>query len=335
MVELVQVLLSPRVGGAETLASSLQAEWDKKGVTSTIVYLDERDAKRGRVSRVRTLNRTLKVLNPQAVIAHSALPNLYARLSAPRGTRVITVLHSATDDFRNWSWRWSERLLSFRTSAVVAVSPVQHDDYASHFGSRNSLHLVPNGVSSLFKPKPQYAPEALKVVAVARLVKQKRPDVWTEVARLAHAKSTDFDFDWWGSAPDPTSNRDMVAAQDGLPRLTFRGPTDDVSRVLQHADVLLHTADREAFSIGLLEAAATGTPIICSKSVAETLPTEIPRWTFRDGDAGEAFEVLGNVAANWDAAVEACRSSAASIQQKYSALRCADAYLRLVSSGHV
>ena len=48
-MKIAQVLVSPRIGGAETLVASLATEWAEQNVQSTVIYLDPANRKRSRL----------------------------------------------------------------------------------------------------------------------------------------------------------------------------------------------------------------------------------------------------------------------------------------------
>lgn len=326
-MRIAQVLLDDRIGGAERLADTLAREWTDRGDTTATVLLDPPGvAAKGPVARVRRLRSALRELRADLVIAHSALPNLYARLAAPLGTPVVSVLHSAQDDFVEPGLRAAERVLS-RRGVVVAVSDQQREVYRRRFPAAR-IETIPNGIAPDLPRRgvrPPSATEPLRVVTIARVAEQKRPDVWQKVA--AAARQEDLQFEWFGPAVDAAAAA-LVAAHEaeGAPG-RFMGATDEVGRVLVEADVLLHTSSHEASSIGLLEAAAVGVPVLCTAGVERTLPSGMAYATFEDVDG--AVAALQRIRLDYWAAEQHAESWRETVRETASARRCADAYRAL------
>lgn len=330
VARIAQVLLSPRIGGAERLADSLEAEWRDVGVESQVIYLDPDDGGRNPLHRLAHLGRALREFRPDAVVAHSALPNLYARIAAPWRVPVICVLHSAGDDFTDRRLRAAERFLQWRAYRLVGVSDTQLRTYLSHYPrmARRSA-VIPNGIADELPLKENYPATPVAVVTVARLAPQKNPQLWIDVADSLYREGSELRLHWWGPlAGDESSPR--LPLMENADRGEYHGATDDVPAVLTQSDLLFHTADREAHSVALLEAAAVGLPIVCSEAVAVTLPDGLPFGRFKTGDAGSAVQALTRVSRDWERAVRHAVQARDSVRSIYSMRKCAAAYLELL-----
>src|SRR5207244_4215676 len=91
---------------------------------------------------------------PDAILSHSALPNIYARIVCGR-IPVITVLHSSSRDFEMWTIRVAESILRCRTRGVIAVNEARQREYVAQFRTSNVI-LVPNGISDDLPQKREY-----------------------------------------------------------------------------------------------------------------------------------------------------------------------------------
>jgi glycosyltransferase involved in cell wall biosynthesis len=324
-MKIMQVLLREQIGGAETLASQLEAAWVSKGHGCITVYLDE-DDRGGVLARLRKLRRAAGNECPDVVVSHSALPNLYARIACP--CPVVTVLHSASDDFANSKLRLAERLLLRRTAAVVAVAALQAGSYVQRFPqAARRLVVINNGVG-LSPREITYSHVPRHVVTTARFAEQKNPALWASVSDKATADGVGLEFRWWGPmASDPRCEEVLASIGIGA---RYCGPTSEVGKALDRADIYFHPSHREAFSIGILEAAAYGLPIVCSESVADGLPVELRPWTFRDDDADSALAQLRNVVGSWRDATKIAREAAAWVGEHYSMESCSERYLHLL-----
>lgn len=326
-MKIIQVLLSPRIGGAETLAATLEFEFAALGVDCRTVYLDPPRHSQNCVSRILQLRREISAHRPDAIISHSALPNAYVRLVSPARIPVLAVLHSASDDFAIPQLRLAERFLRRRLVRIVAVSDPQRINYTSRFRDRPTPALIPNGVSASFSAKSSQSTNIRRVTTVARVASQKNPTLWAQVADQLASSHPQLTFTWWGPAEEAV-DEDFVASYKKKGGLgTFAGPTAVPWEVMEMSDLFFHAADREAHSIGLLEAAATGLPIVCSTDVAKTLPPGLPFAVFQTGDVHDACSAIESAINSAERANLHAREWASRISLKYSASACAQAYL--------
>ncbi|WP_406636663.1 glycosyltransferase [Pseudarthrobacter quantipunctorum] len=330
-MKILQVLLSPRIGGAEALVDALSLAWVDYGAECRVHYLDPpNDGPRSRHARISLLSRAIRAWEPDIIVSHSALPNTYARLAARGSTPVITVLHSATDDFADRSLRWAERVLRPVTAKVVAVSQSQADEYSARFGRRVPVHVIPNGIRRDAQAKTKYQDRPKIASTVARVAAQKNPYLWSEVARILGTTGPELDLHWWGPSSVDVASEDVFGT-DKLAgsRGRYLGPTQDPISVLASSDLLFHTADREAHSIGILEAAAVGLPVVCSASVAKTLPEEVVVVPFNDGDADSAVAALQSVVDTWPSMAKRAMDASPLVRERFSIDHCARTYVSL------
>nr|WP_169079402.1 glycosyltransferase [Microcella alkalica] len=326
-VRIVQVLLSPQIGGAETLAASLDREWSSTGHWTRIVYLDPTQSKWSRAKKLRELRRTFDELTPDLIIAHSALPSLYSRIARRRSAKLFSVLHSASDDFADWKLNLAERLLSVRTDLVVGVGHGQISAYKAHFGNRVDVRYIPNGVSPEFRPSVRTTGSSIEVVTIGRIVPQKNPDLWRAAAESVTKTHAGVSFTWYG--PENSSYEKPAIPSHLSPQLRFAGPTTVPSEVLRRASLLFHPASREANSIVLLEAATIGVPIVCSENVAKTLPENVVHVTFADDHHDGASESLRFAIENLDSMTAASRKVAPALYRSFSISNTANSYIEL------
>lgn len=327
---IAQVLLRPQLGGAETLVAGLDREFASRGMATSVAYLEPDGNARSPGQRVKELRSQLKAFGPTHVLGHSALPNIYARLASPRGIGVTCVLHSASDDFANPTLRLAEWALLARTHAVIAVSATAHRQYASRFPNRHRVHTVNNGVSPAFHPATRPSREPTRLISVARVADQKNPAVWRRVTELAAVAMPQLSFDWWGPATDPDHMAAVAAHNASSSNSSFRGPTQQASAELRGADIFLHTADAEANSIVLLEAAASGLPIICSQSVSTTVPDHIQVTSFRTGDAEDCLASIARVCGDWGTQCAQAAANQRHVAENFTIAAVADRYLDIM-----
>lgn len=332
-MKIVHVLLSPRIGGAEALVSALDEGLSAQGHDSAIVYLDDTSRKQSRLRRVLSLRMKLKSLDSHVVLAHSFLPSLYARMVAPRSIAVHYVLHSASDDYFGSITRLIERLLQHRTKSVIAVSASQLNVYLSHFTRSIRTTVINNGVNGRFSPFPntQELPSPFKIITIARLAQQKRPEFWLQVARLAQEQKMDFRFEWWGPlSGNPEIDNTVLS---GLPiNAYFMGPTEFPEEILKGAHIVFQTSDREAFSLSILEAAVVGRPQIYATSLELNEALVRNLHPYKADNPESAFETLKWISENWSACSQNAFEFANEAKDSFGIKEVTEQYLKWISS---
>jgi glycosyltransferase involved in cell wall biosynthesis len=110
------------------------------------------------------------------------------------------------------------------------------------------------------------------VVGVGRLVPQKQPLVFLEMAAKLHEQDPEARFVWVGDG-ELSAEWQAAVIRKGLSGVvSCAGWKSDVRPYLAAADLLLHTAEFEGLPFALIEAMSMGVPCAMSRSVASELP---------------------------------------------------------------
>lgn len=174
---------------------------------------------------------------------------------------------------------WHVRALSAMSKAVVAVSKAAADALPRSYG----VQVVHNGVRLKdFPPREEprpaaggglraawgVPPEAVLAGYVARLQPWKGQRDFIEAAGIVSRAGTPVRFvlvggDVFNDASDYERELRALVKQRGLEnRITFAGHQRDMRAVFAALDIAVSASDREPFGRGLLEAAASGLPIV-------------------------------------------------------------------------
>lgn len=329
-MRITEVLLRPAIGGAETLVHQLAAHWTAEGHAVSTVYVEPAGEHHQPVARVRALARAIDATEPDAVHAHSALPNLYARLASRGRWPVVTVLHSAERDFDSPVLRTAERALARWTAHVVAVSEPQRQEYLDRFGVDRPLSLVPNGIRADIVARTTPSATMRHAVAVSRLDPQKRLDLLLDGWQRAMDRYPELGgagLAIAGRASDPGLQRDVETWAARVPTARLLGPVTDVPGLLGRSDVFIHAAEHEAHPIAPLEAACAGLPLIVTTAVARTLPADLAMVTFPAGDADGLAAAVRQMAHDYPDLARSAVERAPGVAAAFSLARCADRHL--------
>jgi len=150
----------------------------------------------------------------------------------------------------------------------------ENTDDPREFGLEHSpaVTIVPGaGVApEEFQPSPDPPAPPLKVAVVARMIEAKGIGNAVEAVRRARALGAPVELDLYG-APDPSNRRscseDDLRTWSGEPGIRWHGSTGDVAEVWRaHHVAMLLTWYREGVPRSLIEAAASGRPIVTTDS---------------------------------------------------------------------
>lgn len=223
------------------------------------------------------------------------------------------------------------RLVSRLASATIAVSPA----VAEQVGGRR-VHVVPNGVD-VERFAPGDADAAIRAglggvddsplaVVVARPDPIKRVHLAVEAAARVPGLRLAVIGPWDGDGI-AAEVRELAAGTMGE-RCVFAGPRHDVADCLRAADLLIHPSSSEGSPLVILEAEATGTPVVAfdvpgvPRAVCPDGGVVVPDAAGADGLAeaisgilaeSGRLDAMGRAAAEWTAAHHSVREQAAAV----------------------
>lgn len=303
-MRILHIVLTPRHSGAEILACSLAEAHAASGSITGIAALNPCEAAMepilaslsqrgvwcvsptrpsGRLQRMRFIRRAYREFSPDIVVAHSVIPAAYARVGArlfAPSVPIISVLHSATnDDYLSLPLRLSEWVLRFAAAAVVTVTDTARKNYESRFGMARRVETIPNGTQI---ERFQFDRASQRGLRAAFGVNE-QTTILLQVGRIAPVKGqmssvlalkrlvdAGHDVVLWlaGLTEDEGYRRDVVSriAELKLERhVVWLGSRSDVPALLCAADVYLMPSMREAHSVAMIEALASGISVVASK----------------------------------------------------------------------
>jgi glycosyltransferase involved in cell wall biosynthesis len=165
----------------------------------------------------------------------------------------------------------------------VAVQEARRQELARLLRSESNTRTIFNGVPPVDLAERDALRMATRaqigitddqqlVVGVGRLVAQKRPFVFLDVAKKLHHHQRHTKFVWVGDG-GLAKEWNSAAGQAGLNDVvSCAGWQSDVRPYLAAADLFLHTAEYEGLPFALIEAMSAGLPCAISRSLAVELP---------------------------------------------------------------
>ena len=257
---------------------------------------------------------------PPVLVAWGARAVLAAALAPRGGTPVLAVHH---DLLPGREVAAAVRRATRRAAGVLATSEAVAADL------RLPASVLHPGVDlGAWRPAPPPPPSPPHALLLGALVPWKRADLALEIAaRVPELRLT------VAGAPLPGDGlayagalRDRAEAADLRGRMTFTGRLPDPRPALAAAHCLLHCADVEPFGMALVEAMASGRPVVAPAAGG---PLEIVRdgagRLYAPGDAEAGAAALRAVLADPEAGPAARRRAEASFDVEASAARFARA----------
>ena len=138
------------------------------------------------------------------------------------------------------------------------------------------MSVVYNGVDTAhFAPGPRTIPSkpGTLIAGVGRLHPQKDFTLFLDVAAALAKQDATVRFLIAGTGPEDAALRDHAAALGIADRVTFAGHVAEMREVYRQADVLLMTSRYEGTPLTVLEAMASGVPVVASRldGIAEVI----------------------------------------------------------------
>jgi len=220
----------------------------------------------------------IRSLQVQILHAHQYTPFFYAaiaaRLSGAKPSVIFTEHGRHYPDVVSARRRWLNRMLFDRlANDVNAVCEFSARSLAEKDGfRRDRIHVIPNGIDV-----PKYAPSADIAALRARLGLDPSRKYVACVARFHPVKDHRTLLDAFALVAAQRPDTDLLLVGDGVlrqelerqslelglsSRVKFLGVRDDVADILRAVDVFALTSVSEAASITLLEAMASGLPVV-------------------------------------------------------------------------
>jgi len=287
-LHVVHLVLSLNVGGLEQVVYDLVSRADSERFAVRVVCLSEigewgprfaalgvpveslNVLHLGTWGRMLAVARRLRELRPDVLHTHNPAPHLVGALAAQLA-HVPVVVH--TKHGRNYpgirKWVWANRLAAWLTHKVVAVS----GDAAA---VATDIERVPaakvavirNGVDLSRFPavERRLLTSERRAVHVARIsFAAKDQQTLLRAVRIVAGAEPDFVLDIVGDGPNRAELEALCDQLQLRKHVHFAGFRDNIHDYLSRAEFFVLSSVTEGISITLLEAAASGLPIVATR----------------------------------------------------------------------
>jgi glycosyltransferase involved in cell wall biosynthesis len=250
---------------------TMQGLADELGIERVILPSLTRDLGPKDARSILACRRELRRLRPQVVHTHGAKAGAVGRVAA-RLVRTPAVVHTFHGHVlagyfgpaKERAFRLIERGLSHACDRIIAVSDEVRDDLIElRIANPSKIEVIGVGFDMARFDQHVRAPEAsrpLNVTFVGRIVPIKRVDRFLDLA--AALQDTDATFTIVGDGEAAPALRASPLARRLGDRLVFAGYRDDIAAVYRESDIVVLTSDNEGTPVSLIEAAASGLPVV-------------------------------------------------------------------------
>jgi glycosyltransferase involved in cell wall biosynthesis len=161
------------------------------------------------------------------------------------------------------AYRWVERSLRSLTTVTVCVSEKERQaGLAARACTEATTVVIRNGVEPSRSDRRAAPPGRPRLVMVGRLQAPKDP--LTFVRALATLRGQDVEAVLVGDGPDRAAVEEEVRRLGIQPAVHLLGERNDVAEVLGTAEIFVLATRSEGLPLSILEAMATGLPVIAS-----------------------------------------------------------------------
>lgn len=283
MINVLHVVLGLEVGGLEKFVLGLLDTYTRD-INPYVACLESKGALGGGLdparvfeigkgpgfsfSAVRKLKRLVAELEIDIVHTHNPAPHLHGALAAfLGGARVVHTKHGRNYP-RDYKKIWCNRVASFFSDAIVAVSDNARD-VCLHVEriAPAKVSVILNGVDTgLFAPGTRRDPALVpKIGIVARLSPEKDHATLLAACAILAGRQLPFTLEVIGDGPLRGELQERAAALGLGGRVNFCGMQEDVAGLLRELDLFVLSSVTEGISLTLLEAMATELPVVATE----------------------------------------------------------------------
>lgn len=164
-------------------------------------------------------------------------------------------------------YRWAEKRSACAADLVIALGPTMAELARRRGAKETAIAIVPNGVDVIPSREDRGgsageehrgASAPLRITYVGRLALEKGVLVLSDAAQILHDRAIAFELTFVGAGPLEGELRSRGA------NLAGRQPHDQIHAWFRAADVAVVPSIDEPFGLVIIEALASGTPVIAS-----------------------------------------------------------------------
>lgn len=194
---------------------------------------------------------------------------------------------------------WERLALRLRWTRIISVSESTKRALVAGGAPERLIAVVPNGIDPSDFAQGEGSDRPRTVACVSRLISTKRVDLLIRAVPEVAEQVPDIEAEIVGSGEEESALRQLAETLGVSDRIAFRGRVADnreVRRVIGNARVFALPSESEGFGIVVLEAMASGVPVVCSDiEPLREVTAGRGALLFRPGDAHDLAEKLAAI----------------------------------------
>lgn len=147
----------------------------------------------------------------------------------------------------------------------IAVSPTSLNFLKKSLPKRfkDKVHILPNAINlSNFNHSNDMPLDKLRLINIGKFDHNKNQRLAIDIATKLDAKDIDFEFHFAGKGKLFEAIKKEVKNRALNSKVFLHGNVDNISKFLKESNIYIHTAKSESFGLTLIEALASGLPVI-------------------------------------------------------------------------
>jgi glycosyltransferase involved in cell wall biosynthesis len=344
------------VGGLERQWSILVPALARRGVVAEVVTLDgegrffDEIVAQGVPAQCVGLHGPLNVVGavqaarniamraPDLIVSAGVSAHVVAQLAGNRAKAPhIAAMHAVSDWPMSLRRRLILRLVAPHFAASTAVTSAQLGFLRSLGLDTTGTRVIPSGVErpvalrsrSTVRSELGVPDDAFVSILVATLRPEKRVDIYVDAVVRAHRECSNLRGFVVGGGPELDRTRELCAEIGAV--VTALGPRNDITDLIESADVVCLTSDTEALPLAALEALAGGRPVIATDvgGMRDVVVDGETGYLVPSGDAGAFAAALVRLARDPERSAELGEAGRRRHGARFTTERMVDAYLEL------
>lgn len=278
------------------------------------------------------------------VHGHGYKSNIYAWLAVIglKNIKLVTTCHNwIAKDKITKTYYVLEKLLLRRFHAVIAVSKEVEKNIKALYRKKENIYYIQNGINTDgFKSGLSVRSEfnlrenELVIGTVGRLSYEKGIDLLLKIAQKVCAVNTKVVFIIVGDGP---LKDNLIKIRDGkglTDRIIFAGSRKDVENLYRTMDMFILTSRTEGTPMAMLEAMASGLPVIASNvgGIPKIIDHGVNGILIDSVDAKSSCEKINQLLKYGEMAVQLGQNAKKTIVQHFSSKSMAKSYIEVYRS---
>lgn len=185
-----------------------------------------------------------------------------------KGTRIVTTDHW-TKTLKNSMDSFQRRQLieyAHKADRVLCVGQPLKESIQRITGTKNEIIVVPNVVSSLFRPTENHKNDVFEYIAVGRLVPEKQMDKIAEAFCEVFSGDSNVRLTIVGGGKEKSIIQEIINKHGMQKQITLTGTLsrEETAKRVADANALVCYSRLETFGVPVIEGWACGLPVIAS-----------------------------------------------------------------------